>query len=342
MQIKKSVFVSTLLACSLVFTTVGVTASNGIQNITAALNKNIKFVLDGSSWQPKDPKGNNLSALVYNGSTYVPLKSVSEALGAEVDWNPKTTTITINSGGDQSGIPYLDGDNTSNSSNGSSNSGSNSGSSNSGGSNSSGSNNSSSSDNSDDNAPVSTGNLGSFDKPVPFGKTLTFNDSYSYESNDKKDFIKTSVTYSYTVTKTEPITRDKIQELGFRKPEANAAIDYLLVTIKFSANNAKLVKSSNKDEYLNVYFKPSIWGVKTTEKSSIIGGNTSGFDGSLGRATDTATDLRKLKVGESASFSASGKFILPIYKNAENYLVISKDNKSSNNSDDYLTYFKLK
>jgi hypothetical protein len=106
MQIKKSVFVSSLLACSLVFGSVGVVASTGVEKISASLNHSIKFLLNGKSWKPTDVNGNELSALVYKGSTYVPLRAVSNALGANVDYDSKTMVITID--GSDSGVPYLD------------------------------------------------------------------------------------------------------------------------------------------------------------------------------------------------------------------------------------------
>lgn len=106
MQMKKSVFVSSLLACSLVFGSVGVVASTGVEKISASLNHSIKFLLNGKSWKPTDVNGNELSALVYKGSTYVPLRAVSNALGANVNYDPDTLVITID--GSDSGVPYLD------------------------------------------------------------------------------------------------------------------------------------------------------------------------------------------------------------------------------------------
>ncbi|GAA0386682.1 copper amine oxidase N-terminal domain-containing protein [Paenibacillus motobuensis] len=127
MKIKKKVFVASLVACGLLSSAITVGAATGIQKIQAALNHNITFELDGSSWTPRDPDGKKLSALVYDGSTYVPLRAVSEALGAEVNWNGGAQKIIINSNGGNEGIPYKDGQNNGSSSSGSSTS-SNSGS----------------------------------------------------------------------------------------------------------------------------------------------------------------------------------------------------------------------
>lgn len=81
----------------MLFTAVGVGASNGIQKIQAALNHNITFKLDGSDWVPKTSEGDKLSALIYDGTTYVPLRAVSEGLGADIAWNSSTQRISINS-----------------------------------------------------------------------------------------------------------------------------------------------------------------------------------------------------------------------------------------------------
>ncbi|WP_138754895.1 stalk domain-containing protein [Paenibacillus sinopodophylli] len=122
MQIKKSVFVGSLLASSLVFGVVGVGAATGIQKIQAALNHNIGFKVDGSAWTPKDQSGNKMSAIVYNGSTYLPLRATAEDLGASVNYDNAKQLITLNSG-NNSGIPFNDVTTPSTNTNNNSNSG---------------------------------------------------------------------------------------------------------------------------------------------------------------------------------------------------------------------------
>lgn len=51
----------------------------------------IKIVVNG--------KTANADARIINNTTYVPLRAVSEMLGANVDWNQKTQTVTITSAG---------------------------------------------------------------------------------------------------------------------------------------------------------------------------------------------------------------------------------------------------
>jgi len=89
--------------------------------------------------------------------------------------------------------------------------------------------------------------------------------------------------------------------------------------------------TSNNNETCNSHFGSyNIWGSKTNNGVSIFGGTDYGFDGSLNDSTSNAvTDskgfIKKLKAEETCNFSYTGKIILPITKNAKNYLVINKD-----------------
>lgn len=57
----------------------------------------IKVVMDGKVLILKDAKGTALKPLSYNGSTYLPVRSISENLGLGVKWDSKTQTITLDS-----------------------------------------------------------------------------------------------------------------------------------------------------------------------------------------------------------------------------------------------------
>jgi len=75
----------------------GAIASNGLEKITANLNHNIKFIANNSSWTPKDQSGKKLVPISYKGTTYVPVRAVSEVLNTPIDWDAETSTIYINS-----------------------------------------------------------------------------------------------------------------------------------------------------------------------------------------------------------------------------------------------------
>ncbi|MDF2961853.1 MAG: PpiC-type peptidyl-prolyl cis-trans isomerase [Paenibacillus sp.] len=51
--------------------------------------KNIKYMFDGQQKKPAD------ESFIYNGTTYVPLRFVSEALGKEVQWDGDSETVWV-------------------------------------------------------------------------------------------------------------------------------------------------------------------------------------------------------------------------------------------------------
>lgn len=57
----------------------------------------VSIFVDGRELRPADAKGNDVEAFIYEGTTYVPLRAVGEALGAEVSWNKDTKTVYLNS-----------------------------------------------------------------------------------------------------------------------------------------------------------------------------------------------------------------------------------------------------
>ena len=78
---RKSKFILALVLM-LVFSTV-VFAARKV-NITVTYD-NIKVVVDGKEVQfGKDTKGNQIEPFIYNGTTYLPLRAVAEAVGKEV------------------------------------------------------------------------------------------------------------------------------------------------------------------------------------------------------------------------------------------------------------------
>lgn len=62
----------------------------------SVMYNNIKLVVDGKTIEfGKDTAGNNIEPFIYNGSTYLPVRAVGEALNKRVDWDGKTGTVYI-------------------------------------------------------------------------------------------------------------------------------------------------------------------------------------------------------------------------------------------------------
>ena len=87
--------VSLVLVFLLVLGAIGVYAASSLQEIKATLNSSLTFLVHGAKWQPKDANGNNIIPISYNGTTYVPLRAVAEALNTAVDYDSTTKQITI-------------------------------------------------------------------------------------------------------------------------------------------------------------------------------------------------------------------------------------------------------
>ncbi len=84
------------LALMLVFSTV-VFAARKV-NITVTYD-NVKVVVDGRQVQfGKDSKGKQIEPFIYNGTTYLPLRAVAEAVGKQVQWDANTKTAFLGDG----------------------------------------------------------------------------------------------------------------------------------------------------------------------------------------------------------------------------------------------------
>lgn len=69
------------------------TAAN--QLVEATLVNDIAFNVDGEAWSPKDVDGSPLTPLIYNGRTYVPVRSLLEDKGVTVGFDDKTRTVLL-------------------------------------------------------------------------------------------------------------------------------------------------------------------------------------------------------------------------------------------------------
>jgi len=77
---------------------VATAAANGtLKEIVANINSGITIMYNGQAQDMTDATGAAVYPITYNGSTYVPIRAVSEILGEEVNWDGATSTITLGS-----------------------------------------------------------------------------------------------------------------------------------------------------------------------------------------------------------------------------------------------------
>lgn len=55
----------------------------------------IKVVIDGKQIEPKNSNGETVEPFLYEGTTYLPVRAISEGLGKQVSWDQNTKTVFI-------------------------------------------------------------------------------------------------------------------------------------------------------------------------------------------------------------------------------------------------------
>ena len=95
MKIKKSVLTLALLAVIAASFTAGAAASGTLKEIAAYLNYGITIKYDGETQNLTDAAGNRVYPITFNGTTYLPVRAVSNMLGIAVDWDQATQTVLL-------------------------------------------------------------------------------------------------------------------------------------------------------------------------------------------------------------------------------------------------------
>ena len=67
----------------------------------------IRIYIDDVELHPTDVTGNPVDVFIYNGTTYLPVRAVSEALGKPVQWDGKTQSVYIGKHSSDTPAAYL-------------------------------------------------------------------------------------------------------------------------------------------------------------------------------------------------------------------------------------------
>lgn len=95
MKIKKSVLTLALVLVLMFSFAAGAAAAGTLQEISAYLNSGITIRYNGEVQTMKDASGNRVYPITYNGTTYLPVRAVSDMLGIGVDWDQATQTVSL-------------------------------------------------------------------------------------------------------------------------------------------------------------------------------------------------------------------------------------------------------
>ena len=83
-----------LLVCAVGLATAALAAGTYTKTLTAYY-QDIKLRINNQLVVPKDVDGNVVDPFIIDGTTYLPVRAVSEALGKKVDWDGTTNTVLI-------------------------------------------------------------------------------------------------------------------------------------------------------------------------------------------------------------------------------------------------------
>ena len=95
MKIKKSMLTLALALAVVCGITIGASASSTLQEIKAYLNSGITIKYNNEAQTMTDAGGNTVYPITYNGSTYLPVRAISNILGVGVDWDQATQTVLL-------------------------------------------------------------------------------------------------------------------------------------------------------------------------------------------------------------------------------------------------------
>ncbi len=85
----------TRLLCTAALTASLCGAASASTAVTAQLNPNVTVQIDGTARTFYNAQGQEVHPIVYQGTTYLPLRSIGELMNQNVNWNNATNTVTI-------------------------------------------------------------------------------------------------------------------------------------------------------------------------------------------------------------------------------------------------------
>ena len=86
-------FIAGVVICAMLMS--GAAFAKQVSETAELLYDNIKISLNNQEIRPKDADGNYVEPFIINGTTYLPVRAVANALGINVNWDGDTNTVLL-------------------------------------------------------------------------------------------------------------------------------------------------------------------------------------------------------------------------------------------------------
>ena len=74
---------------------VGITGAVSTRNLYDVITDGVKIVVDGKELHPTDVNGKTVEPFIYNGTTYLPVRAVANAMNKAVSWDGENFTVYL-------------------------------------------------------------------------------------------------------------------------------------------------------------------------------------------------------------------------------------------------------
>lgn len=88
-------YLAGFMTCAVIFSIAGTAMAAAYQKQATLDYTGIKITLDGSAITPTDATGNVVEPFAIEGTTYLPVRGIANALGLEVGWDQATQTVKL-------------------------------------------------------------------------------------------------------------------------------------------------------------------------------------------------------------------------------------------------------
>lgn len=92
---------------TMLITSMAVPALAALTSKTIQVSTGVNLYLDDNKFVPKDANGNQVEVFVYNGTTYLPARAISEAVGLPVQWDGATSSVYIGKHSSETPAVYI-------------------------------------------------------------------------------------------------------------------------------------------------------------------------------------------------------------------------------------------